>query len=67
MTTLRRHAPRLRLDVASLVLLLIGLVFGVISYWLIDAREVNVLVIVPSIVAVTVGAMNLMKRQAPRL
>ena len=55
-----------RLDVASLLLLLVGLSSGCFSYWLVTAREVNVLVIVPSIVAATIGALHIRKQQAPR-
>lgn len=58
--------PRRRLDIASLALLLIGLVFGMIAYWLVTDEHFNVLVIVPSIVAATLGATNLVKREAPR-
>lgn len=66
MTTIHRKPHRHRLDVGSLVLLLIGLVFGAVAYWLVTVADVNVLVIVPSIVAVTIGALNLVKREAPR-
>jgi Na+/H+-translocating membrane pyrophosphatase len=55
-----------RLDVASLALLLVGLVFGVLAYWLITVRDVNALVLVPSIVAITTGASHIAKREAPR-
>lgn len=61
MTTTTSHR---RLDVASLGLLLVGLVFGVLAYWLITVRHVNVLVLVPSIVAITIGATHLTKREA---
>lgn len=64
-TTLKSHSRR-RLDVSSLVLMVIGLLFGAISYLLATYSGVNVLVIVPSVVAVTIGAMNLVKREAPR-
>lgn len=60
-----RYESRRRLDVASLTLLLVGLAFGVLSYWLITADDFNALVIVPSIVAVTIGASHLFKREAP--
>lgn len=66
MATNHRNTSRLRLDLPSLTLTLIGLVFGVIAYWLITAEHVNVLVIVPSVVAVTVGVTHLIKREAPR-
>jgi uncharacterized membrane protein len=49
-----------------LTLLLIGLVSGVFSYWLITYNGVNALVIIPSIVAITIGATHITKREAPR-
>lgn len=55
-----------RLDVASLALLLIGLVFAVISYWLVQDRGYNVLIMVPSIVSATTGALHITKREARR-
>lgn len=66
MVTNHKNTARLRLDFASAALLLIGLIFGAVAYWLVTAERVNVLVIVPSIVAVTIGATHLIKRQAPR-
>ncbi len=63
MTTTASHR---RLDMASLALLLVGLVFGVIAYWLISVRDVNALIIIPSVVAVTMGACHITKREAPR-
>jgi len=65
-TTTLKSQSRRRLDVSSLVLMVIGLVFGAIAYLLATYSGVNVLVIVPSVVAVTIGAMNLVKREAPR-
>jgi len=55
-----------RLDTASLALLLIGLVCGGISYWLVADLGLNVLIIVPSIVAATTGALHITKREASR-
>lgn len=66
MTTIHKPMSRRRLDVASLMLMIIGIVFGVFSYWLIAYVEVNVLVIIPSVVAVTIGASHLIKVEAPR-
>ncbi|GEM_PF-3289468 len=66
MTTTHSHRVHRRLDVASLTLLLIGLVSGVFSYWLITYNGVNALVIIPSIVAITIGATHITKREAPR-
>lgn len=55
-----------RLDLPSVALTLIGLIFGAIAYWLINAGGVNTLVIVPSIIAATIGITHLIKREAPR-
>jgi len=55
-----------RLDVAGLLLLLVGLAFGGLGYWLTVAHDVNALVLVPSVVAITTGATHLTKREAPR-
>ncbi|GFG83335.1 hypothetical protein BST10_18780 [Mycolicibacter algericus DSM 45454] len=66
MITNHRSTARRRLDVPSLLLALVGLIFGAISYWLITTAGVNALVIVPSIVAATIGITHLIKREAPR-
>ncbi|SKG76491.1 Uncharacterised protein [Mycobacteroides abscessus subsp. bolletii] len=55
-----------RLDLPSLALTFIGIVCGFVAYWLINAEGANTLVIVPSIVAVTIGATHLINRDAPR-
>lgn len=65
MTKTRGSSSR-RLDVASLLLLLIGLVSAVGSCWLIGNSGFNALVIVPSIIAATVGATHLLQREASR-
>jgi hypothetical protein len=49
-----------------LVLLLIGLAFGGLAYWLITNEGTNPLILVPSVVAATTGAIHIFKRQAPR-
>jgi hypothetical protein len=41
-------------------------VVGALAYWVIAARDANALVVVPSVVAATIGAMHLTKREAPR-
>lgn len=66
MTTTHSHRVHRRLDAASLTLLLIGLVSGAISYWLITYQGLNALIIIPSIVAVTTGAAHMTKREASR-
>lgn len=57
---------RRRLDVAGLTLFLIGLVSGLFSYWLITSQELNALIIIPSVIAVTTGAAHVTKREAVR-
>jgi len=59
-------SSRRRLDVASLVLLAIGLVFGGLSGWLVTNHGLNALIIIPSLVAVAVGATHITKREASR-
>lgn len=66
MTTTDRRISRRRLDVPSLALTMIGLASGVFSYFLVTYADVNALVMVPSVVAVTVGATHLVKREASR-
>ncbi|NKU55005.1 hypothetical protein GS881_15775 [Rhodococcus hoagii] len=66
MTTTAKREPRRRLDVANLVLLVIGVIFAVVSYCLVTYADTNVLVIAPSIVAITMGATHLVKREVPR-
>ncbi len=66
MTTTHSHRPRRILDVASAGLLLIGLIFGGLGYWLVADHGLNALIIVPSIVAATTGAAHITKRRAPR-
>lgn len=66
MTTNHRNTARRRLDLPSMGLALIGLIFGAIAYWLISAESANALVIVPSVVAFTIGITHLTKREAPR-
>ena len=66
MTTTHRHPSQRRLDVGGLLLTLIGLASGSFAYWLVEAMHLSVLVIVPAIVATTLGATHLTKREAPR-
>ena len=64
-TTDQRHPTRLRLDVPSLLLAFIGLMFGAVAYSLVATDHINPLVMVPPVVALTVGTTHLIKR-APR-
>lgn len=66
MTMTHSRRPHRQLDLASLALLLVGLVFGGFSYWLVTNHGLNALILVPSIVAATTGALHIVKRQAPR-
>lgn len=66
MTAIRSSRSHRRLDVASLFLLLIGLAFGILSYWLITFHNMNALVMIPSVVAVLTGITHITKLEAPR-
>ena len=55
---------RRRVDLASLVLLLVGLIGLVGSYWLVSEAGANPLSLVPATIAATVGATHLTKREA---
>ena len=55
-----------RVDVASAILLAIGLFFGAVSIWLIAHNGVNPLICIPSLVAAFTGATHLFKYEAPR-
>jgi len=66
MTMTHSRRSHRRLDAAGLALLLIGLVFGGVSYWLVTDHGLNVLIIVPSIVAAMTGASHITKREASR-
>jgi len=66
MTTMTRSSVRARrrLDLASLALLIVGIVFGVIAYALVRLEGSDPLIMVPAVVAATLGISNLTKRQA---
>lgn len=66
MTTIQPRRQRRRLDLASLSLVLIGLAFGFLAYALIEANGYNVLIIVPAVVTLTIGLLNITKSEAPR-
>lgn len=66
MSLIPRPQSRRRVDVASAALLLIGLVSGWFCYQLVTDHGANPLIMVPAIVAATVGASHITKRQAPR-
>lgn len=66
MTTIQLNRQRRKLDLASLALALIGLVSGVLAYVLIETKGYNALVIVPAVVTLTIGLLNITKLEAPR-
>ena len=55
---------RRRLDYSSLALAVVGIVCGVIAYVQIENHGYNALILVPSVVAATVGLTHLVKREA---
>jgi len=63
-TTHRRRSQR-RVDVASLLLLIVGLASGLFSYLLV-LQGTSALVLIPAIVVATIGAMRITKLEAPR-
>lgn len=66
MTTTHRSRPRRRLDISGLALTAVGLVFGLFSYLLATYAGISPLVMIPSVVAATIGATHLVKYEAPR-
>ena len=66
MTTTHSHHSRRVLDVASLILLIIGIGSGVLSYWLTAQRGFSPLIFIPSVLATVTGLTHLTKREAPR-
>jgi hypothetical protein len=53
-------------DVAGLSLALVGAGSAAFSYWLIAAEGYTPLILIPAVVAFTVGTGHLIKREAPR-
>lgn len=60
-----KYRSQRRLDLFSLALLLIGIASGLGAYALIE-QGINALVMIPSVVAATIGATHLVKYEAPR-
>lgn len=54
-----------RLDWASLALVVVGLACLALAYWAVRAG-MDPLIMSPSIVAATIGATHMVKREAPR-
>lgn len=53
-------------DIPSVLLLAIGLFFGVVSIWLITFHGVSPLIFFPSLIAAFTGATHLFKYEVPR-
>jgi len=64
-TTTHRIQSRRRLDLPSLILLLVGIISGLVAYVLIT-QGMSALVLIPSVVAATIGATQLTKLEAHR-
>lgn len=52
-----------RLDIASAVLLLVGTVCAILSYCLVKAEHIDPLVMIPAVIAATVGGSHLFQRK----
>lgn len=61
-----RARQQRRPDLAGVALLTVGIVCGLVSYFLITEEGFNPLLLVPSIVAATTGASHLTKLEAVR-
>lgn len=61
-----REKPKRKIDLASLMLLLLSCATGVYAYGLTQYDDANALVIVPSVIAATTGALNLITTAPPR-
>jgi hypothetical protein len=64
-TTTHKYHSRRRLDLFNLGLLLVSIVSGLGAYVLIE-QGMTALLLIPSVVAATIGATHLVKYQAPR-
>jgi hypothetical protein len=64
-TTHKHDEARRRLDVASLLLVISGVLSALFSCWLITDENVSVLVIIPSVVVAIFGIAHITKREAP--
>ncbi len=66
MTTIHEATSRRRVDLAGVILSVIGLTSGLFAYGLVEYADYNVLVFVPAVVATTVGVTHISKREALR-
>lgn len=62
---MEKSPQRRRIDVASLVLLVIGLSSGLWAFALVEHQGMSPLIFVPPVVAATVGLTNITKKVAP--
>lgn len=61
------NSGRLRqIDLFSLGLMLIGLMCGIVSIWLLAINNLNIVVIIPSLLAAITGAKNLLPKIADK-
>lgn len=62
------HSPRSKkiIDVSSVLLLITGVISGAFAYHLTLTTDISALVLVPSVVAATTGALNLTTVISPR-
>lgn len=58
--------PRKAVDFSSVILMAVGIVSGVVAFGLTQTTELNALTLIPSIVATTTGALNLITVKGPR-
>ena len=61
-----KNRPSRTIDVASLILLLIGIFSFILAYMLIQNDDADALLLVPAVVATTTGALNITTIKAPR-
>lgn len=66
--TTRSHHPRAtrHIDLAGLALVVCGLLSGIIAYVCVTRLGQDPLLLVPSVVAMTIGALHLTRWVAPR-
>lgn len=61
------NSGRLRqIDLFSFGLMLIGLMCGIVSIWLLAINNLNIVVIIPSLLAAITGAKNLLPKIADK-
>lgn len=58
--------PKKVIDIYSVILLVLGIVSGIVAFKLTQSTELNALILIPSVVAATTGALNLTTVKGPR-